>query len=151
MCCALQLVLAHKLVHSRSSPCSHKQIFSVMHTSDALKSHLIELLNRFIQPFLFLLSHCCLFFVVWRTCITLNVGFPDSLENECKELSDGIYNLDKQMHSTKKKTHCIVLFSFLRYTLRLEKLYLERIRTLYQYCLLVLFIHFIRTNLNLFQ
>lgn len=110
MCCALQLVLAHKLVHSRSSPCSHKQIFSVMHTSDALKSHLIELLNRFIQPFLFLLSHCCLFFVVWRTCITLNVGFPDSLENECKELSDGIYNLDKQMHSTKKKTHCIVIF-----------------------------------------
>lgn len=25
----------------------------------------------------------------------MNVGFPDSLENECKELSDGIYNLDR--------------------------------------------------------
>lgn len=132
MCCALQLVLAHKLVHSRSSPCSHKQIFSVMHTSGALKSHLIELLNRFIQPFLFLLSHCCLFFVVWRTCITLNVGFPDSLENECKELSDRIYNLDSQMHNIGKKTYCtVIFFSFLLDTLCLKQLYLERIRTLF--------------------
>lgn len=151
---ALQLVLAQTSPFTLISLQSQIDFLCDAHLW-CPQSLLIELLNRFIQPFLFLLSPCCLFFVVQWTCITLNVRFSDSLENACKELSDGIYNLDRWigLPILEKNLIALLYFAFLRYTLCLEQLYSERI-SLFRIIVvkkngcLHLSILFIRTNSN---